>query len=168
MVITSLNLYDYSEQKNREYGVFLSRQEDIEAFNEALAETKRIIEYIKLSTNKKSGDIINVVKSERQKLQSLNKQHKESDSKGFWNKNLSEMLSGFFANISGIHTGYCIGCGKKSDYDIKKPYCPDCFSEWAKNKQQKAKYCHECGRKSITSTNKPLCRACYSNSRVTT
>jgi len=43
MVITSLNLYDFSEQKNREMGVLISRNDDEGIFRDAESEAKRII-----------------------------------------------------------------------------------------------------------------------------
>ena len=44
MVITSLNLLEYSIQKSREMGLLLNKEEDLEAFNDARAEAEFIIE----------------------------------------------------------------------------------------------------------------------------
>ena len=43
MVITSLNLVDFSEQNNKEMGVFISVKHDHDVFNEAVKEAKQII-----------------------------------------------------------------------------------------------------------------------------
>ena len=43
MVITSLNLLESSERKNREMGVLLSSEEDANVFNEALSEAEFIV-----------------------------------------------------------------------------------------------------------------------------
>lgn len=43
MVITSLNLYDYSIKNNREMGVHIKRGEDVKLFNDALVEASSII-----------------------------------------------------------------------------------------------------------------------------
>lgn len=45
MVITSLNLYDFSEQKNREMGVLVTRQDDKDVFTEAVQEAQRIMSF---------------------------------------------------------------------------------------------------------------------------
>ena len=42
MVITSLNLYDFSEQNNREIGVLVKIQDDENVYREALKEIQRI------------------------------------------------------------------------------------------------------------------------------
>ena len=44
MVITSMNLYDFSEQKNREMGVLIDTKEDENAFRDAVKEAKLIID----------------------------------------------------------------------------------------------------------------------------
>ena len=43
MVVTSMNLYDFSEQNNREMGVLATRQEDEEFFKEAVREANMMI-----------------------------------------------------------------------------------------------------------------------------
>lgn len=44
MVITSLNLYDYSIKNNREMGVYIKREENEKLFNDALTEANSIIQ----------------------------------------------------------------------------------------------------------------------------
>jgi len=43
MVITSMNLYDFSEHKNREMGVLISKEDDEQVFSEAAKEADRIV-----------------------------------------------------------------------------------------------------------------------------
>lgn len=43
MVITSMNLYEFSEKNNREMGVFISKNEDAQLFIDGVLETKSII-----------------------------------------------------------------------------------------------------------------------------
>jgi len=47
MVITSLNLFDYSRQHNREMGILLSSDEDSDTFKEALREANFIVDSAK-------------------------------------------------------------------------------------------------------------------------
>jgi len=44
MVITSLNLYEYSQKNNREMGILITRNEDNEAFSDAISESRFIIQ----------------------------------------------------------------------------------------------------------------------------
>ena len=47
MVITSLNLFDYSRQHNREMGILISSDEDSDTFKEALREANFIVDSAK-------------------------------------------------------------------------------------------------------------------------
>lgn len=44
MIITSMNLYEYSEKNNREMGILIDRISDKDIFDEAVNETKSIID----------------------------------------------------------------------------------------------------------------------------
>lgn len=48
MVITSLNLYDYSIKNNREMGIYIKRDRDQKLFTDALTEADSIIQASKL------------------------------------------------------------------------------------------------------------------------
>src|SRR5690606_18255123 len=43
MVITSMNMYEYSEKNNREMGIYITKENDQDIFNEAHKETMSII-----------------------------------------------------------------------------------------------------------------------------
>jgi len=65
-IITSLNLYEFSQINNNEMGVFLSRQDDMEIYKEAYEEAQRIIrvsDEVRISLEK-------VAKEPDQKLES--------------------------------------------------------------------------------------------------
>lgn len=153
MVITSLNLYDYSEQNNREMGVLVTKQDDEAVFTEALREANMMISLATRSD-------FNLQVSEQSKKQTHPKNVEKT--KSIWDRDLSEVFSSFFGNSTN---GFCIGCRAKIDYDEYKPYCPDCYGRWAQNKWQKAKYCHYCGQTSTTSINKPVCRSCWEKTK---
>ena len=59
--------------------------------------------------------------------------------------------------------GYCIRCEDKIPFDIAKPYCRDCYSEWNKwaNEAYTETVCHCCGEYESTIRLKPLCYDCY-------
>jgi phosphatidylserine/phosphatidylglycerophosphate/cardiolipin synthase-like enzyme len=149
MVITSLNLYDFSEVNNREMGVLITKQEDEVAYNEAAREARMIIALADRSD-------LNTQVTEQAKARPQ-KQREIREPKSIWHRDLSDIFSAFF----GKSNGFCIGCRTKIDFDEYRPYCPACYAKWAKNKRQKANYCHECGRQSTTTINKPRCRSCY-------
>ena len=128
MVITSLNLVDFSEQNNKEMGVFISVKHDHDVFNEAVKEAKQII-YLA------SPEGLRRPKSKPYSYRTKQK-------------------------------GYCIRCGAIILYNLEKPLCPDCFSEWLvwENPDYKESCCHTCGKRARTTKVKPQCRSCYSKS----
>ena len=154
LVITSLNLYDFSEQNNREMGVLITKEDDEVAFSDALSEAAIII-------GQASGASA-AVQSRGTVTGQARPQPKpaEEKSKRSWAKPLSSILSG----VLGTERGYCIRCGKRIAYDVDAPYCQDCYREWNKykNPAYKEKHCHRCGRQKRWITKiKPRCSTCY-------
>lgn len=154
MVITSLNLYDFSEQNNREMGVLVTRTNDMNVYNEAVREADIII-----SLSARSDFNVQVNEPIR-KPPNHQPNAETKKQKSIWFKDLRDI----FPSLFGGNYGYCIGCETKIERDEFKPYCSNCYKEWAKDKSQKAKYCHWCGKVSSTSINKPLCRSCFGRS----
>lgn len=135
MVITSMNMYEFSEKNNREMGVLITRQNDKNIFDEAVNETLSIIE---------SSEVIQLAKSTR---------------KLYENKSPSKSVK-----VKKKPTrGYCIRCEERIPYDIGKPYCWNCFSIWSifTNPDYEENVCHCCGEFESTSMNKPECYNCF-------
>ena len=133
MVITSMNMYEFSEKNNREMGVYITKDKDFELYTKAVNETNSIIrsaEPIELATKKRFFN---------------------SKSKGRNNKN------------SEPSRGYCIRCEQRIDYSPERPYCWHCFTTWSQfqNPDYQESVCHRCGEFSGTSMNFPQCRDCW-------
>lgn len=135
MVITSMNMYEFSEKNNREMGVFIRKAEDAELFNGAVHETKSIIQ---------SSEVVPLTKTKRT----------------FYEDKLSKNGS---KNSAKPKRGYCIRCEDRVSYKLDKPYCLDCFSVWAQfeNPEYRENVCHSCGEFEDTSMEKPVCYSCY-------
>lgn len=134
MVITSMNMYEFSEKNNREMGVFITRQNDKNIFEKAVNETHSIIQ---------SSEIIQLAKTKRKLFEnksSLNETIKRKPTRG-----------------------YCIRCEERVQYDTEKPYCWNCFSIWSQfeNPDYEENVCHSCGEFESTSMNKPECYDCF-------
>ena len=155
MVITSLNLYDFSEQNNREMGILVSRQDEKEVFEEAVREVQRIMSLAQTQDLRQRTS-----KQLPQKTEDKVKPTPKQTEEGIG----AALLRGFsdiLLDKTGLGRGFCIGCKTRIAYDEYKPFCPDCFKIWAKNKSLKANHCHDCGRATTTSMNKPVCRSCW-------
>lgn len=134
MVITSMNMYEFSEKNNREMGVFITKQNDKNIFDKAVNETLSIIQ---------SSEIIQLAKTK---------------GKFFDNKySLNEQTN------REPRRGYCIRCEESIQYDLVKPYCWRCFSTWSqfKNPDYYENVCHSCGEFESTSMNRPECYKCF-------
>jgi PLD-like domain len=138
MVITSMNMYEFSEKTNREMGVLIDRIADKELFDKAVNEVKSILE---------SSESVPLKKSERQPPLNVS----ESKINNPKQKSQSKLR------------GYCIRCEERIDFNPTKPYCGNCFSIWAQyeNPDYEENVCHLCGEYEETSMNKPLDYDCY-------
>jgi phosphatidylserine/phosphatidylglycerophosphate/cardiolipin synthase-like enzyme len=135
MVITSMNMYEFSEKNNREMGVLIEKIKDPKIYEKAVNETKSIIQ---------SSEPITLNKAIR--TLSRDKKHNGSN-----NKN------------DKTGRGYCIRCQKRIDFDPTKPLCGDCYSTWVifENADFAENVCHRCGEFEKTSMRKPLCNDCF-------
>lgn len=137
MVITSMNMYEFSEKHNREMGVLINRNVDKDLFDKAVNETLSILQ---------SSEQIALRRTDRPIYQESKKQAEEKPTK-----------------YQKVIRGYCIRCENRIDYNPSKPYCSDCYSIWAQfeNPDYHENVCHRCGQYETTSMNKPMDYKCY-------
>lgn len=136
MVITSMNMYEFSEKNNREMGVFITKLKDSELFDKAVNEANSIIQ---------SSELIPLSRIKRNFYQNSEINKIDNSKKKKPNR------------------GYCIRCEQRIPYDIEKPYCWDCFSVWSQfqNPDYKENVCHSCGEFEVTTLSKPCCYSCF-------
>ncbi|MEX1003456.1 MAG: phospholipase D-like domain-containing protein [Crocinitomicaceae bacterium] len=134
MVITSMNMYEFSEKNNREMGVFLTKSKDSALYNQAVAEAESIIQ---------SSEEIVLGKTKR--------------------KIVNEKKNTSAKNSKKPERGYCIRCEARIPYSLKKPYCKDCFAIWSKyeDSNYEENVCHACGEFETTTMEKPIGYDCY-------
>lgn len=142
MVITSMNLYDFSE-KNDEMGILLSIKEDENLFKAAREEANSIVN---------SGDKVKIKESSIEKFV----------------KDVKPFAEGFksLTDTVGLTEpkGHCISCGKPGEFNTDKPLCKNCYPKWrSKHKDPNflGEYCHKCGNQIKTTMARPLCNTCY-------
>lgn len=139
-IITSMNLYQHSQENNWEMGVKIDRSKDTVLY----ADTNQHISLLFDASQKYErklidfGDIANQTSCIRKKLKKVGK-------------------------VAIPNSCYCIRCGKDINYDMDKPLCPTCYKSWQRymDKFYQEKYCHYCGKANQTSFAKPLCMDCY-------
>ena len=137
MVITSMNMYEFSEKTNREMGVLIDSKQDKELFDKAVAEVKSILE---------SSESVPLQKTDR--IVYMEAESKQTDNK---------------PKYQNKPRGYCIRCEDRIDLNPVRPYCNNCFSIWIQyeNPDYVENVCHMCGEYADTSMNRPLDYDCY-------
>lgn len=127
MVITSLNLYDYSIKNNREMGVYIKREEGEKLFKDALTEANSIIQSSiteKISAEKEMDIREKVV----------------NDRTGFCiryheiipfnpDKPLCTSCYKIWVEFGDLDypENYCHSCGEKAKTSYRKPLCWKCY-----------------------------------------
>lgn len=151
VLITSMNLHDYSMNENIEIGVYI----EMNLFRD-------IASWI---SNKISNSIEIQAKEFADYIISKSEKH--------FSKHTSQTTSlfGLFKSYGNPivevdnrkRKGYCIRKGIEIEFNPSKPYSQEAFASWNqyKNDMYKEKYCHACGKPAATSMKHPLCRDCF-------
>ncbi len=137
MVITSMNMYEFSEKNNREMGVLIDSITDTDLFEKAVNETNSILQ-----------------SSEQQQLRKTDRNFNEINDKAITNR--SKLYN-------KIIRGYCIRCQSRIDFNPTRPFCESCYSVWLQfeNLDCQENVCHRCGEFEVTSMSKPLDYDCF-------
>lgn len=140
MLISSMNLYHYSEKNNREMGISLTLQNDGPLFTQAREEVRSIL---RAST---------VVKQASAQGEGLTKQHQPTVLKP--------------ASRPALN-GHCISCRKSIKLCLNAPYCKACYLRWAQvgNALRAEQYCACCGLSAPTTRQAPFCYQCWQQNK---
>ncbi len=152
MVITSMNLYDFSERNNREMGILLTLVEDSDIYNNTYDEYKRILGLSQvIPTGTRDTEPLHAEQTKQPPKKLI---HQES----FLRRPISELF--------GPKKGHCIRCGSRIDYDLNEPLCKECNSYvQPKDKTYKGVICFYCGKTTISTIANPLCDSCNNRLR---
>jgi hypothetical protein len=133
MIISSLNLYDFSEG-NFEMGVLLRAEYEEEEFAKAKEHAQMLI-------------------SSSKAIKTVNTSTRESAKVTIPVTKLPEPLV----------NGFCIRGGETIPFDATHPLCLKHYNVWKEHNdpEYKEKYCHMCGQLHKTSFSKPLCLSCF-------
>ena len=148
LIITSMNLYEFSEQNNVEMGVLFTKDEPI------YREARQEIEDLLLQDEHK-------VSWRREKLGAFARSAGKAISSG------ARAVANRAADAL-TEKGHCIRCGTHIPLNPDQPLCKEHYAEWARWKKNDyaEKYCHRCGEKNKTSKARPLCTTCYKKNRT--
>jgi phosphatidylserine/phosphatidylglycerophosphate/cardiolipin synthase-like enzyme len=143
-ILSSMNLYQYSERNNYEMGVKIQKNSADEAVY------RELTEYI---------DIL-LRESVKYEIKRVEKESHPSSIKEVQKKPKESIP---LEKTNSTKYGFCIRCHVSMDLNPDKPLCSKCYPIWAKysDPTYPEKYCHICGKESKQSVEKPVCYNCY-------
>lgn len=191
-ILTSLNLYEFSEQHNDEMGIVVSktREYDRELYRQIYQEAEHIAELSEKirevprpERTRGLGGLVRKVAKEaisitdrrisfgRPESEQVADNDDITESEDVQTATIAvpqdaDVLVAPVETQSSIPTvGFCIRCKAEIPANTMEPYCDRCYQTWNrfKNDDYPEKYCHICGVENSTSRRKPLCWDCYQN-----
>ena len=150
-LITSMNLYEYSQQNNDEMGVLVSAEDDPDLYQSIKKEASRILalsEEFKIRVTRVEDSDSDISHSEKDAPV-----RPETQSEPESNRRQTTLPE----------TGFCLRCSTQIPFDPGRPYCNSDYRTWAryKNENFEEKHCHICGNDHSSSMAKPLCLSCF-------
>ncbi len=146
-ILTSMNLYEFSQQNNDEMGVLVSIDKDPDLFGDIRREVQRILE---------GSDEFRVTVARVQPAETVAPPAITRDTPRAPQRKPEPAV--------GIpNTAFCIRDKAVIPPNPGKPYCDRCFGSWNryKNYEYEEKCCHICGNENSSTMAKPLCLSCY-------
>ncbi|MEZ4641938.1 MAG: phospholipase D family protein [Chloroflexota bacterium] len=132
-IITSMNLYEYSQVNNEEMGIYVTKDSDAQLYDDIYQSARRLIR------------ISDEVRLSAEKVDPQEKQ-------------IIEAEIGIPDN-----EGFCLRCGISIKLNPQAPYCYEHYKSWKRyeNRDYQENYCHICGKEYSTSMARPVCLDCY-------
>ena len=157
-LITSMNLYEYSQVHNYEMGVLILREEDPELYSRICDEARLIMgasEEIRVTVERISA-------SERE-----DRKQASRNSRAVTTAPPRSAQAVSSPSRSTPTSGFCIRCKADLAANPSKPYCEQHFRSWNryKNPDYVEKHCHLCGKEHEATLAKPVCRDCFRKHR---
>ena len=145
-LLTSMNLYEYSQQNNYEMGILVVKEEEPDLYQKIYEEAMRI---------ERASEAIRVT------VARIETPADEPE------RSVPKQLSGSRTKVEKPSTAFCIRCKDDLPADPIQPYCRRCFRSWNryKNSEYEEKHCHTCGKEHTATMAKPVCLDCYKKYR---
>ena len=182
-LITSMNLYEYSESHNNEMGILVSsRYPDNDVYKEISEESRKLAVMSGIiqeaSGPDKMGELLDGVSGLFRRLTAQPSAPEESSPspETLVENTREESLTppapvasstrtkkGATSVVQAPTKGFCIRCKVDLPVNPTRPYCAPHFRSWNryKNEEYEESHCHTCGNEHTTSMLKPLCATCY-------
>ena len=141
-LVTSMNLYEFSQVNNDEMGILVSAADDPVLYEAIKDDAEHIL--------RRSENVrLNVTPID------------DIDEPPQAGEEARPPRAGGKTDLP--ESGFCLRCASEIPFDTRRPYCKGDYQSWArfKNETYEEKYCHACSEKHGTSMAKPVCLSCY-------
>ena len=144
-IITSMNLYQFSQENNWEMGIKIEKKDDSDLYDNIFSYVKNILS---------ASEVITKIEMKKSEV------HVEEKPVPVSKKEIPKKQSPI---PSKENVGYCIRCGEEIPFNPNDPLCSKDYKSWSRyeNRDYPEKYCHMCGKESKQSVSKPVCTNCY-------
>ena len=165
-IVTSMNLYEYSQSNNDEMGIFVSSRypdndvyKDIEKESLRLATMSGIIQGT--TEPDKMSELLDSVGGFFRRFTTQPNELEESSPSP--ETPVARTRKEATPVLQAPEKGFCIRCKADLPANPTQPYCSRCYASWRRfgNKEYEEKHCHTCGNEHTASLLKPVCRACF-------
>ena len=165
-LITSMNLYEFSQVNNIEMGVLVDRTTDEALYDAILREALAIVRSSEEHLPTAVATTTAPAKSQRSDARSKRSARKKAADRAPQVASAHQAPAQSTEKPSTTPTptrGFCIRCRGELPADPVKPYCLKCYRSRTRQKDtdHEEKHCHLCGESHRTSIRHPVCRACY-------
>ena len=139
VLVSSMNLYEFSQQNNDEMGLLVLREEEPALYEEIYDEAMRIV---------RMSDELRVTVA---RIEPIEEGVGPSRPRGTRTKGQAP------------DTGFCLRCRESIPANAARPYCGRCYRSWSRfeNNDYEEDHCHVCGKKHKATMAKPVCPTCY-------
>ena len=139
-LITSQNLYDFSDRKSKEIGVITEEGKHLRAI------TETVDKWLGKADRVSNRDLL------------LNQSDRRTDFK----RSPTRTVSDSHATTSSVTQGYCISCKVTIPLNGEHPLCKAHFDSLkSRLMDYQGNYCHRCGEKYSSNHYQPFCRSCW-------
>ena len=165
-IITSMNLYEFSQQNNSEMGLHVTRDEEPDLYQHIKNEAQRLRRMATPAPNASATQ-------QPQRTAPPPRQSQRNAAAPTPVPAPRQSQGSATAPVPAPRqsqpqqqlapTAYCIRCRSPIPANTDKPFCDPDYRSWErfKKKTYEEKFCHTCGREQPTSMARPQCISCF-------
>ena len=160
-LLTSMNLYEFSQVHNIEMGILIDRQSDPDLYKEIDRETRTII---RGSDERHPG----LPADATQRRHEAPPTKPAGENTRTPRRRRPKNANGVAVPVQAPRNGFCVRCRGALPANPGKPYCAACYKSWAryKNRDHTETCCHLCGKPHASTLRLPVCGACHAEHKT--